>query len=96
MCFTKFAHISTKATQTTFFTIQFSFIILNSIQFLDDYLILEDITFNFSHPCILDLKIGQFLWKDFDSDDKKAKKRKKYPNQVSVGFSVMGMRVCGN
>ena len=91
-----FVHLSTKVTQTTFFIIQFSFITLNHIQFLDDYLILEDVTFNFNHPCILDIKIGQFLWNDFDSDDRKANKRKKYPNQESVGFSIIGMRVCGN
>ena len=60
---------------------------------LGDYLILEDITNKFIHPCILDLKIGRRVWEDNAHPDKIKKELKKYPPQQNLGFRITAMRV---
>lgn len=60
---------------------------------LGDYLILEDITHRFIHPCILDLKMGQRVWDDNAHPDKIERELKKYPAQETLGFRIVGMRV---
>lgn len=54
---------------------------------------LEDITHKFTHPCILDLKIGQRVWDDFADKEKIEREKKKYPAQETLGFRIIGMRV---
>ncbi|XP_019848870.1 PREDICTED: inositol polyphosphate multikinase beta-like [Amphimedon queenslandica] len=58
-----------------------------------DHLILEDITHRFTHPCILDLKMGQRVWDDHAHPDKIERELKKYPAQERLGFRITGMRI---
>jgi len=57
------------------------------------YLLLNDVTSNFSKPCVLDLKMGQ---RSYEPDAPLAKIDKeigKYVHQVLYGFRIVGMRV---
>ena len=59
-----------------------------------EYIILEDITHRFTHPCIIDLKMGQRVWDDHADVDKIEREKRKYPAQETLGFRIIGMRVC--
>lgn len=57
------------------------------------YMRLEDITSQFSKPCVMDLKLGKRVWDDNASQDKIEREKKKYPIQDTVGIRIIGMRV---
>jgi len=59
------------------------------------YVIMQDVTMGYKHPCILDLKIGTQTW-DADCTPKKLEGHKKRDNETttaSLGFRFCGMKV---
>lgn len=58
----------------------------------DRYLVIEDLTFAYSQPCIMDLKVGTRQHGLEDSIDKIASKARKCANSTS---SRLGLRLCG-
>ena len=42
----------------------------------------------------MDLKLGKRVWDDQASQDKIDREMKKYPIQETVGFRIIGLRVC--
>ncbi|CAF1063548.1 unnamed protein product [Adineta steineri] len=56
------------------------------------YMLLEDVTARFRHPCILDLKMGKRQYADIDSDKKRQSKIQKCASSTS---STLGVRLCG-
>lgn len=61
-----------------------------------DCIVLEDLTFGMSQPCIMDMKIGRRLYDDDALPDKAARMMRKSASSTSgaVGFRISGMRVC--
>jgi hypothetical protein len=57
-----------------------------------EYILLENITAKFHHPCILDLKMGKRQYADIDSDKKRLSKIQKCESSTS---SKLGVRLCG-
>ncbi|XP_066534845.1 inositol polyphosphate multikinase [Hoplias malabaricus] len=57
------------------------------------YLKLEDVTRNFTCPCIMDVKIGRKSYDPFASQEKREEHIRKYPPMEDVGFLLLGMRV---
>mmetsp|Transcript_11263 Transcript_11263/g.21313 ORF Transcript_11263/g.21313 Transcript_11263/m.21313 type:complete len:313 (+) Transcript_11263:154-1092(+) len=59
------------------------------------YLKMEDLTFNYMHPCIVDLKIGFRTWYKGCTEDKTRKYREKdhMTTRAELGFSISGMQV---
>ncbi|KAL6487245.1 hypothetical protein MHYP_G00038710 [Metynnis hypsauchen] len=57
------------------------------------YLKLEDVTRRFTHPCIMDVKIGRKSYDPFASREKREEQIRKYPPMEEVGFLLLGMRV---
>ena len=60
--------------------------------FFLEYILLEDVTARFRHPCILDLKMGKRQYADVDSDIKRQSKIQKCESSTS---STLGVRLCG-
>ncbi|CAJ1917540.1 unnamed protein product [Cylindrotheca closterium] len=58
-----------------------------------EYIILEDLTRNYSKPCIIDVKMGTQSFEPDASDEKKLKEAGKYPQQTDFGLRIVGMRV---
>jgi 1D-myo-inositol-tetrakisphosphate 5-kinase/inositol-polyphosphate multikinase len=56
-------------------------------------MILEDITFSFEHPCLIDIKIGQQTFEPTASLIKINNEILKYPYQELLGFRISGMKV---
>ncbi|CAF1149343.1 unnamed protein product [Rotaria sp. Silwood1] len=56
------------------------------------YILLENVTARFHHPCILDLKMGKRQYADIDSDKKRQSKIRKCELSTS---SKLGVRLCG-
>lgn len=56
------------------------------------YILLENVTAKFNHPCILDLKMGKRQYADIDSDKKRLSKIQKCESSTS---STLGVRLCG-
>lgn len=56
-------------------------------------LILEDLCKDFSHPCIMDLKVGVRTWGPDASQSKIDSQKDKYAPQQVMGFRITGMRV---
>ncbi|UJR15763.1 hypothetical protein I4U23_002698 [Adineta vaga] len=56
------------------------------------YILLENVTARFRHPCILDLKMGKRQYADIDSDKKRQSKIQKCELSTS---STLGVRLCG-
>ena len=59
----------------------------------DAYLVLQDLTTQFTKPCVLDLKMGGHSYEPDASFLKKEKEISKYPEQDTFGFRFVGMRV---
>jgi hypothetical protein len=59
----------------------------------NQYICLSDVTSAFSHPCVVDLKIGTQTYDDFASPQKKASETSKFPDQAVMGFRFTGMKV---
>ncbi|XP_026865088.2 inositol polyphosphate multikinase [Electrophorus electricus] len=57
------------------------------------YLKLEDVTQRFTHPSIMDVKIGRKSYDPFASREKKEEQIRKYPPMEEIGFQLLGMRV---
>ena len=56
------------------------------------FLVLQDLTYGMSKPCVLDLKMGRQSYDEHASPEKVAKEKAKYPPQEIVGFRFSGMR----
>jgi 1D-myo-inositol-tetrakisphosphate 5-kinase/inositol-polyphosphate multikinase len=56
-------------------------------------MILEDVTFSFEHPCLIDIKIGQQTFEPTASLIKINNELLKYPYQEILGFRISGMKV---
>jgi 1D-myo-inositol-tetrakisphosphate 5-kinase/inositol-polyphosphate multikinase len=59
----------------------------------DSYLLLSDLTANFSKPCAIDIKIGRQSHEPGASDEKKRREAAKYPSQYEQGFRIVGVRI---
>jgi len=59
----------------------------------DSYLLLSDLTSNFSKPCAIDIKIGRQSYEPGASDEKKQRETAKYPSQYEQGFRIVGARI---
>jgi len=57
------------------------------------YLLLNDLTMDYSKPCVLDLKMGRQTYEPDASKTKKSNEINKYPQQLHFGFRIAGMRV---
>lgn len=57
-----------------------------------EFMLLENVTARFCHPCILDLKMGKRQYAELDSDEKRQSKIEKC--QLSTS-STLGVRLCG-
>jgi Inositol polyphosphate kinase len=57
------------------------------------YLELDDLTFPYKRPCVMDIKMGVQAWDEDASIPKIHKEASKYPTQQNVGFRLTGMRV---
>lgn len=56
------------------------------------YLVLENLTFGFSKPCVMDIKIGKITYGLDATEDKIARNKKSYPGTKGpFGFSVLGL-----
>lgn len=56
-------------------------------------LALDDLTVGYTHPCLIDIKMGQQTFEPTASASKKAREQAKYPHQESMGFRITGMKV---
>ena len=56
------------------------------------YLLLEDITINYRHPNVIDLKMGTQTYEPSAPDSKKMREVQKYTMQEEFGFRIEGMR----
>ena len=59
----------------------------------DSYLLLSDLTANFSKPCAIDIKIGRQSYEPNASEEKKRRETAKYPTQYEQGFRIVGVRI---
>jgi inositol-polyphosphate multikinase len=59
----------------------------------DAHLLLQDITINYSKPCVMDLKMGTTTFEPDAPDDKKHREQSKYLHQRQHGFRIIGMRI---
>ena len=59
----------------------------------DSYLLLSDLTANFSKPCAIDIKIGRQSYEPNASEEKKQRETAKYPTQYEQGFRIVGVRI---
>lgn len=60
---------------------------------LDSYILLNNVTTNFSKPCVLDIKLGTETFEPDAPDEKKAYELTKYPAQSDFGFRLTAMRI---
>lgn len=58
-----------------------------------EFLELEDITYPYKKPCIMDIKIGQVTFDPDAEESKKLKESIKCPSQKELGFRILGYRV---
>ena len=57
------------------------------------HLVLEDLTFNYSMPNIIDIKMGTCTFEPTATKKKKENEIKKYPYQSELGFRITGFKV---
>jgi 1D-myo-inositol-tetrakisphosphate 5-kinase/inositol-polyphosphate multikinase len=57
------------------------------------YLLLQDLTINFSKPCVMDLKMGCQSYEPDADEEKRLLEISKYPQQAEFGFRIVGMRM---
>lgn len=58
-----------------------------------EYLCLENLTKNFTKPCVLDLKMGTKTYAPYANQMKKDREDKKYPIMKKTGFRFVGMQI---
>ncbi|KAE9556546.1 hypothetical protein FO519_000240 [Halicephalobus sp. NKZ332] len=58
-----------------------------------EFIEMEDITYPFKKPCIMDIKIGQVTYDPDASEKKKATESIKCPLQREFGFRILGYRL---
>jgi hypothetical protein len=59
----------------------------------DAHLLLQDMTSQFSKPCVIDLKMGTHSYEPDAPKEKRNREYSKYPQQSLFGFRIVGMRV---
>jgi len=59
----------------------------------ESYLLLSDLTANFSKPCAIDIKIGRQSYEPGATEEKKKRETAKYPTQHEQGFRIVGVRI---
>lgn len=59
----------------------------------DSHILLDNITANFSKPCVLDIKLGTKTFEPDAPEEKKSYELKKYPPQSEFGFRLTAMRI---
>ena len=59
----------------------------------NSYILLNNVTTNFSKPCVLDIKLGTKTFEPDAPDEKKSYELKKYPPQSNFGFRLTAMRI---
>lgn len=57
------------------------------------FMVLDDLTYGYRKPSVIDLKIGTKTWEDDAPKEKIERESKKYPLQRTIGFRLTGMRV---
>jgi hypothetical protein len=57
------------------------------------HLLLNDLTINFSKPCVMDLKLGTHTYEPDAPEEKCRRESSKYRQQEQFGFRIVGMRV---
>jgi 1D-myo-inositol-tetrakisphosphate 5-kinase/inositol-polyphosphate multikinase len=57
------------------------------------HIVLEDLTFAFRRPSVLDIKMGRCTFEPTASREKKEREVRKYPHQAELGFRVTGFKV---
>ncbi|UMM31405.1 hypothetical protein L5515_012895 [Caenorhabditis briggsae] len=58
-----------------------------------EFLVLEDVTSDYTRPAILDLKMGQVTYDPLASAAKIEKETIKYPPQATMGLRILGYRI---
>uniref|UniRef100_A0AC34QUI1 Kinase n=1 Tax=Panagrolaimus sp. JU765 TaxID=591449 RepID=A0AC34QUI1_9BILA len=58
-----------------------------------EFIELEDITYFFKKPCIMDIKIGRVTYDPVASEEKKLTESIKCPFQTQFGFRILGYRL---
>lgn len=59
----------------------------------NSYILLNNVTTNFSKPCVLDIKLGTKTFEPDAPEEKKSYELKKYPPQSDFGFRLTAMRI---
>lgn len=59
----------------------------------DSYLLLHDLTSNYSKPCVIDIKVGTQTYEPDATEEKRTKEYTKYAQMTSFGFRIVGMRI---
>ena len=59
----------------------------------NSYILLNNVTTNFSKPCVLDIKLGTKTFEPDAPEKKKAYELEKYPPQSEFGFRLTAMRI---
>ena len=67
-------------------------IINNNTSEASCYMILDDLTHDFSKPCVLDIKMGLQTYEPDAHPSKIKREQKKYPMQNVFGFRIVGMK----
>lgn len=57
------------------------------------FMIIDDLTYPYRQPSVVDLKMGVKTWEDDAPTEKIERESKKYPLQRKIGFRLTGMRV---
>jgi hypothetical protein len=57
------------------------------------HLLLNDLTINFSKPCVMDLKMGTQTYEPDAPEEKRLRESGKYLQQEQFGFRIVGMRI---
>lgn len=59
----------------------------------NSYILLNNVTKNFSKPCVMDIKLGTQTFEPDAPEEKKSCELKKYPEQSDFGFRLTAMRI---
>lgn len=59
---------------------------------VNPYIVLDDLTASFKHPCAIDIKIGTQTYEPSASPEKVTREKLKYRYQAEVGFRIAGFK----